>query len=86
MLGEEGENFHVIPHDARYIKHAKGCELSTKIFMDATIEKHVKSIESLKSAVKMKKIWDEVDKISMKRNKTPIEKVSSFMLISRLQC
>lgn len=76
MLGEEGVDFLSIPHDVRYIKHAKGCELSTTIFADATIEKHVKSIDSLNSAAKMKKIWDEVDKISMKRNKTPIEKVS----------
>ncbi|EIM90739.1 uncharacterized protein STEHIDRAFT_152441 [Stereum hirsutum FP-91666 SS1] len=78
MLGEEGVDFLSIPHDVRYIKHAKGCELSTNIFADATIEKHVKSIDSLNSAVKMKKIWDEIDKISMKRNKTPIEKVVAF--------
>lgn len=76
MLGEDGEDWERTPHDERYLSHALGCQLSQKIFEDATIEKHVKSIDSLLSEAKVKKIWDEIDKISKKRNKTTIEKVT----------
>ena len=76
-LGEDGEGLEWMQRDEAYVKHIDGSKLSMKIFEEATIEKHIKSVDSFKLAAKMKKIWEEIDKVSMKRNKTAIEKVLS---------
>jgi hypothetical protein len=65
LLGTDNENWQRAPQDERFRKRAEAGRLSQVIFEGALFEKHVKSVESLRSPTVLKKIWAEVDKVSL---------------------
>lgn len=77
MLGSEGGDWKNLPYDERYIHHALMGRKSEAIFKAVVIEKHISNIESLRNEGRFRKIWAEIDKLSMKREKKTIEKARS---------
>lgn len=65
-----------IPDDVRYTWLAAGGRKAENIIKKATIEKHLKSIESLEKPAMFLKIWKEIDTCSQKAEKKPIGQVN----------
>ena len=76
VLGPGGEFWRLAPEEPRYVKHDLDSQLSESIFRAAILEKHLKSAESLRSPGVLKKLWAEIEKVSMKKAKKPIDEVS----------
>lgn len=75
MLGSDGEDFNAIPHDARYLTHARNCKLSEEIIHASVIERFIKTVQTISSEAVLKKIWAEMEKTSMKKTKKSLDQV-----------
>lgn len=57
---------------------------SEAVFQAAAIEKHISRIESLRNEGKFRKIWADIEKVSLKKEKKTIDKVGLIQYASRL--
>ncbi|CAA7263864.1 unnamed protein product [Cyclocybe aegerita] len=66
------------PADKRLRHFKENSETAQGILNNAALERHIKGLDSLASEATLKKIWSEIDKLSLKKSRQTVEELIGY--------